>query len=78
MKIQLASLAEASNSLSNAPLPTLKGGSLYRDNRLIVLPAGAEQNLVGREDVGRAVWEALESEVKTWEEEEKHDEPKPE
>lgn len=37
----------------------------------VLLPGGAEENLVGREDVGRAVWERYEVGLKRWEEEEK-------
>ena len=36
-----------------------------------MLPAGAQENLVERDDVGRAVWEYFEAGLKTWEEEEK-------
>lgn len=60
-------------------LPILKGGHVYRDNRLVLLPADAEERLVGREDVGRAVWEFFEAEAKKWEDEEKEkEESKPE
>ena len=36
-----------------------------------MLPASAQGNLVEREEVGRAVWEYFEAELKKWEEEEK-------
>jgi len=36
-----------------------------------MLPAGAQENLVERDDVGRAVWEYFEAGLKMWEEEEK-------
>jgi len=36
-----------------------------------MLPAGAQENLVERDDIGRAVWEYFETGLKTWEEEEK-------
>lgn len=48
----------------------LRGGQLYRDHTPVVLPAGAEEALASREDVGRAVWEFFEAQVKEWEKEE--------
>lgn len=56
---------------TNSDPAVLKGGQLYRDNRPVTLPAGAQENLVEREDVGRAVWEYFEAGLQKWEEEEK-------
>ncbi|KAF8320394.1 hypothetical protein DL93DRAFT_1839095 [Clavulina sp. PMI_390] len=65
-----ASSPSSASTTSKEP-PILKPGRLYRDNLPIVLPGNAEGNLIEREDVGRAVWETYEAEVKKWEEEEK-------
>lgn len=80
MKIQVSSPAlitpTSTSSEPSAVVPILKGGHIYRDNLLVLLPAGAEDTLVGREDVGRAVWEFFEAEAKKWEEEEKEQKEK--
>lgn len=56
----------------DAPVGTIRPGQLYRDLLPVLLPAGAEENLVGREDIGRAVWESFEEGVKEWEKEENY------
>jgi len=49
----------------NETVEVIEGGRLYRDVEAVTLP-GIGEVLVGREDVGRAVWEDLEKRLETW------------
>jgi hypothetical protein len=47
----------------------IQGGQLYAECKIIPLPEGGEHSL-GGEEVGRTVWEGLESGLEAWKREE--------
>ena len=63
------SSSDTVSSKTNSDAVFLQGGQLYRDNKVVILPAGAQDNLVESEGVGGAVWELFEAGLKKWEEE---------
>ena len=63
------SSSDTVSSKTNSDAVFLQGGQLYRDNKAVILPAGAQGDLVESEGVGGAVWELFEAGLKKWEEE---------